>query len=337
MLSTAAAVRQRPAVPPADVDPLRRRGVRRGRLEPSEPERRPRSTSSSCAHELQRSASALANISWYDRFDHRTGPRRTRRRRLRSRFGVPRATRDLHVLALALLSRLQATPKPEASGESVLADLREGLRYARSRPDIVGTYVVDLLAMILAFPVVMLPFVAARFHETYALSVLYCGLPAGALVATLTSRWSKKVHRYGRAIVAGGVAVGARHRGLWLLVIALARRSSDWPSPAGRDAVSGIFRKHHVERVDPARRARTDGRHRDDLLLRSAQRPVSSALASWRLGRRCASRSPSGDSPAPVQWGWSRRPSLRSGASTRAVTPTSRRCARCASSTAAPT
>ena len=47
--------------------------------------------------------------------------------------------------------------------------MREGLRYARSRPDIVGTYIVDLLAMILAFPVVMLPFVAARFHETYAL------------------------------------------------------------------------------------------------------------------------------------------------------------------------
>jgi hypothetical protein len=60
-----------------------------------------------------------------------------------------------------------------------------------------GTYVIDLLAMILAFPVVMLPFVAARFHETYALAVLYCALPAGALIASLTSGWSHRIHRYG--------------------------------------------------------------------------------------------------------------------------------------------
>ena len=49
-----------------------------------------------------------------------------------------------------------------------------------SRPDMLGSYIVDLLAMILAFPVVMLPFVAARFHKIYALAFLYCALPAGA-------------------------------------------------------------------------------------------------------------------------------------------------------------
>ena len=77
-------------------------------------------------------------------------------------------------VSLYLLYRLHATPPPDEVSEGVMTSMREGLSYAKSRPDIVGTYVIDLLAMILAFPVVMLPFVAARFHASYALALLYC-------------------------------------------------------------------------------------------------------------------------------------------------------------------
>jgi MFS family permease len=143
--------------------------------------------------------------------------------------------------SLTLLYRLKATPKPVGASESVSESMRDGLRYARSRPDIVGTYIIDLLAMILAFPVVMLPFVAARFHETYALSILYCGLPAGALVATMTSRWTHHVHHYGRAIVFAaaawglGIAVFGYSSSLWLVFLGLA-------IGGGADAISGVFR-----------------------------------------------------------------------------------------------
>ena len=136
------------------------------------------------AHELQRSASTFANIS--STTASIIGPA------LGGLAAVAFGPGSLYLanvvtftFSLYLLFRLQATPPPQGTGESVSEDLREGIRYARSRPDIVGTYVIDLLAMVLAFPVVMLPFVAARFHETYALSVLYCGLPAGALLAGL--------------------------------------------------------------------------------------------------------------------------------------------------------
>jgi MFS family permease len=143
--------------------------------------------------------------------------------------------------SLTLLYQLKATPKPSGAGESMSESMRVGLRYARSRPDIVGTYIIDLLAMILAFPVVMLPFVATRFHETYALSILYCGLPAGALLATLTSRWTHHVHHYGRAIVYAasawglGIALFGYSSSLWLVFLGLA-------VGGGADAVSGIFR-----------------------------------------------------------------------------------------------
>jgi MFS family permease len=110
-----------------------------------------------------------------------------------------------------------------------------------SRPDIVGTYVIDMLAMVLAFPVVMLPFVAARFHETYALSLLYLGLPIGALIATLTASWTHRVHRYGKAIVFAaatwgmGIAIFGYANTMWLALVGLAVGGA-------ADAVSGIFR-----------------------------------------------------------------------------------------------
>jgi MFS family permease len=144
-------------------------------------------------------------------------------------------------VSLYLLYRLHATPPPELSGEGVIESMREGIRYAKSRPDIVGTYIVDLLAMILAFPVVMLPFVAARFHESYALAILYCALPVGALMATLTSRWTRHVHRYGRAIVVAaalwglGIALFGDSSTLWLVLLGLA-------VAGGADSISGIFR-----------------------------------------------------------------------------------------------
>jgi MFS family permease len=162
-------------------------------------------------------------------------------------------------VSLILLFSLRATAASVPAEDGDVAALRSGLRYARSRPDIVGTYIIDLLAMILAFPVIMLPFVAARFHEFYALSLLYCGLPAGALIATLTSGWSRRVHRYGRAIVVAaalwglGIALFGYSSSLWLVFLGLA-------VGGGADAISGIFRTTMWnESIPPEMRGRMAG------------------------------------------------------------------------------
>jgi MFS family permease len=162
-------------------------------------------------------------------------------------------------VSLYLLYRLHATPPPLEVSEGVIASMREGISYAKSRPDIVGTYIIDLLAMILAFPVVMLPFVAARFHDSYALALLYCGLPVGALIATLTSRWTRHVHRYGRAIVWAaaswglGIALFGDSSRLWLVMVGLA-------VAGGADAISGIFRNTMWnESIPPEVRGRMAG------------------------------------------------------------------------------
>jgi MFS family permease len=191
-------------------------------------------------HHLQREAAALANIRYTTASI--IGPA------LGGLAAVALGPAAVYVanlvtfsVSLLLLYTLRATLPGVSNDESHVAALTSGLRYAMSRPDIVGTYVIDMLAMVLAFPVVMLPFVAERFHETYALSLLYCGLPAGALVATLTSVWTRKVHRYGRAVVIAaclwglGIALFGYSTSLWLVLAGLA-------IGGGADAISGIFR-----------------------------------------------------------------------------------------------
>jgi len=158
-----------------------------------------------------------------------------------------------------LLSSLRATATNARLDDGDVAAMRTGVRYALSRPDIIGTYIIDLHAMILAFPVVMVPFVAARFHDTYALSLLYCGLPAGALVASLTSGWSRRIHRYGRAIVVAaalwglGIVLFGYSSSLWLVLLGLAIGGA-------ADAISGIFRTTMWnESIPPEMRGRMAG------------------------------------------------------------------------------
>jgi MFS family permease len=191
-------------------------------------------------HHMQRAAAALANIRYTTASI--IGPA------LGGLAAVALGPATVYVanlvtftISLLLLASLHATVPRDSVEESQVSALTSGLRYAMSRPDIVGTYIIDMLAMVLAFPVVMLPFVAARFHETYALSLLYCGLPAGALVATLTSAWTRRVQRYGRAVVAAAA--------LWGLGIALFGYSASLGLvlaglfvAGGADAISGIFR-----------------------------------------------------------------------------------------------
>lgn len=191
-------------------------------------------------HELQRAASALANLRWTSASI--IGPALGG---LAAVVVGPAAVYGANLvtftLSLVLLFALQPTASSRESSSGDGAALALGLRYAQSRPDLLGTYIIDLLAMVLAFPVVMLPFVAERFHETYALGLLYCGLPFGALVATLSSSWTRGVHHYGRAIVVAaavwglGIALFGYASTLWLVMLGLA-------IGGGADAVSGIFR-----------------------------------------------------------------------------------------------
>lgn len=76
-----------------------------------------------------------------------------------------------------------------------------GFNYAKSRPDLLGTYAIDIIAMVLAFPNALFPFMALEFDAPWSLGFLYASMSVGALIASATSGWVQKIHLHGRAIV----------------------------------------------------------------------------------------------------------------------------------------
>jgi MFS family permease len=209
-------------------------------------------------HDLQRAASTLANIRYTTASI--IGPALGGLVAVGAGPGfVYGANLVTFAISLYLLSGLALQLTPTSVDASDRAALRAGVSFLRSRPDIVGTYIIDLLAMTFAFPVAMLPFVAARFHSTYALSLLYCGLPAGALIFTLVSGWTKRVHHYGRGAVFAAVAWGlgialfGYSSSLWVVLGGLA-------IAGGADSISGIFRSTMWnESIPPEIRGRMAG------------------------------------------------------------------------------
>jgi MFS family permease len=114
------------------------------------------------------------------------------------------------LVSLAALARMRAIPpSPEAAPPS-LARVREGWRYARSRQELIGSYAVDINAMLFGIPIALFPAVADEFGGPELLGLLYAAGPVGATALTLTSGWVRRVHRHGKAVaVSAGCYGGA--------------------------------------------------------------------------------------------------------------------------------
>ena len=145
-------------------------------------------------------------------------------------------------LSVAALWRLRPSPGAPTESASSAAAILAGARYAASRPDLLGTYVVDIIAMVFAYSNAIFPFMAQSFREPYALGLLYSADAVGALLVSATSGWVSKVHRHGRMVAIAAVAWGAA-------VAAIGLTHNLWVTLAllgvagAADMVSGIFRQ----------------------------------------------------------------------------------------------
>jgi MFS family permease len=144
-------------------------------------------------------------------------------------------------LSLLALWRIRRIPPSEAAEPASLRRIGESMRYAWSRKDLLGTYLVDLMAMVFAFPYALFPFLAEDLGAPWVLGFLYSAGAVGSLLATLTSGWTGHVHRHGRAIVLAaigwGLAIAAvgLATNVWVVLLMLGLAGA-------ADMVSGLFR-----------------------------------------------------------------------------------------------
>src|SRR4051794_514060 len=145
------------------------------------------------------------------------------------------------VVSLLVLARMRATPPPEDAERPSVARVKEGLRYARSRQDLMGTYIVDFMAMVFGMPMALFPAIADDLGGARTLGLLYTAPAVGALLASILSGWIGTVQRQGIGIAiaacvwgAGIIVFGLSHA-LPLALIGLV-------VAGGADMVSGVFR-----------------------------------------------------------------------------------------------
>ena len=145
-------------------------------------------------------------------------------------------------VATALMARLGAYPHAGETERPSLRGVAAGVRYAVGRRDLLGTYMIDLAAMTLAYPVAVFPAWAADvLHRPGALGLLYVAGSVGGVAATVTSGWTAHVHHRGRAIVIAAACWGAATAlagattALWLVLAALVVAGA-------ADSTSGLFR-----------------------------------------------------------------------------------------------
>ncbi|MEP6761152.1 MAG: MFS transporter [Sporichthyaceae bacterium] len=163
--------------------------------------------------------------------------------------------------ALYALWRLPPVPPEDEVRRAGLQSVLEVLRYLRTRPNVLMTFLVDLCAMVLAQPRALFPAIAGSFFGggTRTVGLLAASPAIGSLVAVVFSGPLGRVRRQGRAILvcvlAYGAAVAAfgltRAVALGVLLLAVS---------GAADMVSSVFRNTVLQVATPdAMRGRLQG------------------------------------------------------------------------------
>jgi MFS family permease len=158
---------------------------------------------------------------------------------------------DAVLFTAALYSAIRLPPLPPdgSLGRPGFSSVIDGLAFIGARPVLLMSFLVDIVAMVLAMPRALYPEVAdERFHGS--VGPLYAALAIGSVLAGISGGWIARVRRRGvaltGAVVAWGTAVaisGLAHQ-LWLVVILLALAGA-------ADLVSAVFRQTILQTYAP--------------------------------------------------------------------------------------
>jgi len=145
------------------------------------------------------------------------------------------------VVGLACLWLMKAVPPPVGAERPSLRRVLEGLRYARSRQELLGTYFIDMIAMFFGMPMALFPAIAQGLGGPKVLGLLYAAPALGSFAFSATSGWTNRIHRHGMGVAVSAVVWGLAIIGfgfatsLWLAVLFLAVAGA-------ADMMSGVFR-----------------------------------------------------------------------------------------------
>lgn len=160
------------------------------------------------------------------------------------------------LVAVLLLRGLPPLPPAGRTGPlrlgAAVRGVGEGFTFLRTQPVLLMTFVVDVIAMLFAWPQAVFPELSeTRFEGSpNSLGWLFAGISIGALLMGLTSGWVSRVDRQGAVVLAAIVVWGLAIIGfglastLWLAVLFLALAGAG-------DMVSAVLRSSMLQTAAP--------------------------------------------------------------------------------------
>jgi MFS family permease len=153
---------------------------------------------------------------------------------------------------------MKAVPPPPDADRPSLRGVLDGIRYAASRQELLGTYLVDIVAMLFGMPNALFPAMAANLGGPKVLGLLYAASAVGSLLISLFSGWAIRVHRHGLAI-----SIAASVWGLGIIAFGVAPNLAvaliGLAVAGAGDMISGIFRSTIWNRTPDRMRGRLAG------------------------------------------------------------------------------
>jgi MFS family permease len=136
--------------------------------------------------------------------------------------------------------------------EPIFASIREGLRFVRGNNALLGSFVIDLVAMTFGMPRALFVVLSLTVYHAGAggTGLLYAAVATGATVAALTTGWLEHARRLGRIVVFAVLAWGAA-------IAAAGLVGSIWPAAGllalagAADSVSAVCRSTINQTVTP--------------------------------------------------------------------------------------
>ena len=144
------------------------------------------------------------------------------------------------IASLIAVFMLRAIPAHENPERPSLKVIIKGWKYAFSRQELMGTYLIDIGAMFFAMPQALYPALAMIYGGDYV-GFFPAAIAFGALMASVTSGWTKNIHKHGQMVTIAAIFWG-------VAIIFFGLSDSIWIAltflvMAGfSDMISGIFR-----------------------------------------------------------------------------------------------
>jgi hypothetical protein len=156
------------------------------------------------------------------------------------------------VTVFAALTISPQRPPGHARRESIFASVAGGLRHVRSDRALLGSYVIDLVAMTFGMPRALFVVLSLRyFHDGAAGSgLLYASVSVGAAAAALANGWLASAHRLGLITIAmvlvwgGAIAAAGLAPSIGLAAVLLGVAGA-------ADSISAVCRSTIAQLVTP--------------------------------------------------------------------------------------